>query len=427
MSLGKLSLRWPSLRWPWAGREATATRRERLMPGDERFLEGVKAAQVSEGTPGASMAIWLMAAVVGFTVVWAQQAKVDQITRADAKVIPDGREQVISSLEGGILRSVQVKEGMLVEQGQTLVRLDPTRVEAVQNEGQAKELALKAAIARLTAEATGQPLNFPPEVVAQPALVQGETDAFNARKQSLNEAVAVNRHSLGLLMREVAMSERMADKGVLSNVEVMRLRRQANELVLQVQDRINRFRQEASSELVRVQTEMAQLQEQLVVKQDVLSRTVIKSPIRGLVKNIRLATVGGVVQPGAAIMEIVPVSQQVLIEARVKPADIGFVRLGLPVQVKLSAYDFYTYGGLKGRIDYLSPDALTDEPKSANQDNSYYRALIRAEVSTLKQAGQPLPVIPGMTGTAEMRTGEQTVLGYVLRPLMKSKEAFTER
>lgn len=223
------------------------------------------------------------------------------------------------------------------------------------------------------------------------------------------------------------MSERMADKGVLSNVEVMRLRRQANELVLQVQDRINRFRQDASSELVRAQTEMAQLQEQLVVKQDVLSRTVIKSPIRGLVKNIRLATVGGVVQPGAPIMEIVPVSQQVLIEARVKPADIGFVRLGLPVQVKLSAYDFYTYGGLKGRIDYLSPDALTDEPKSSNQDNSYYRALIRAEVSTLKQAGQPLPVIPGMTGTAEMRTGEQTVLGYVLRPLMKSKEAFTER
>jgi adhesin transport system membrane fusion protein len=409
-------------RWPWMGGG-----RARLQAGDERFLEGVKAAQINEGTPGASLTIWLMAGIVGFTLVWAQQAKVDQITKAEAKIIPDGREQVISSLEGGILREVLVKEGMLVEQGQQLVRLDPTRVEAAQNEGQAKALALKAAIARLQAEATGKPLQFPQEVQAAPELVQGETDAFNARQQLLNEAVAVNRHSLGLLMREVAMSERMADKGVLSNVEVMRLRRQANDLLLQVQDRINRFRQEASSDLVRAQTELAQVQEQMVVKQDVLSRTQIKSPIRGLVKNIRLATLGGVVQPGAAIMEIVPVSRQVLVEARVKPADIGFVRLGMPVQIKLSAYDFYTYGGLKGRIDYLSPDALTDEPKTSNQDNSYYRALIRADVSNLKQAGQPLPVIPGMTGTVEVRTGEQTVLSYVFKPLMKSREAFTER
>ncbi|TBO32590.1 HlyD family type I secretion periplasmic adaptor subunit [Aquabacterium lacunae] len=413
------------LRWPWP--VSGAARVRRAAPGDERFLAGAKAAQVIDGAPAVALTLWLLLAIVGFTFAWAYQAKVDQITRAEAKVIPDGREQIISSLEGGILRTLLVKEGMLVEQGQALVRLDPTRVEALQNEGQAKTLALKAAIVRLTAEASGKSLEFPEEVAAVPALVQGETDAFNARRQLLNEAVAVNRHSLGLLMREVAMAERMADKGVLSNVEVMRLRRQANDLLLQVQDRINRFRQEASSELVRVQTELAQLQEQMIVKQDVLSRTLIRSPIRGQVKHIRLGTVGGVIQPGAAIMEIVPVSEQVLVEARIKPADIGFVRLGMPVQVKLSAYDFYTYGGLKGRLDYLSPDALSDEPKSANQDNSYYRALIRADATELKKAGQPLPVIPGMTGTVEVRTGEQTVLSYVFRPLLKSREAFTER
>ena len=165
-----------------------------------------------------------------------------------------------------------------------------------------------------------------------------------------------------------------------------------------------------------------------MVKQDVLTRTVIKSPIKGLVKNIRLGSLGGVVQPGAAIMEIVPLTTRILIEARIKPADIGFVRVGLPAQVKLSAYDYYTYGGLKGQIEYISPDALSDDPRgSGAQDNSYYRARVRSEVSNLRRAGQPLPVIPGMTATVEIRTGEQTVLSYVMRPLMRSREAFTER
>ena len=414
------------MRWPFKSLFHLG-RSNLLAPGDERFLSGVQAAQVNEGTPGASLAILLMVVVVSVAGIWAYKAKVDQITRADAKVIPDGREQVISSLEGGILRQLMVREGAVVEEGQALVKLDPTRVEAAQNEGQAKQLALRASIARLTAESTGRALQFPEEVAAVPGLVEGETDAFNARRQLLNEAVAVNRHSLGLLMRELDMSERMADRGVLSNVEVMRLRRQVNDQLLQVQDRTNRFRQEAASELVRVQTELAQLQEQMVVKQDVLKRTVIKSPIKGQIKNIRLGTVGGVIQPGAAIMEIVPLSSRLLIEARIKPADIGFVRVGSSAQIKLSAYDFYTYGGLQGHIDYISPDALTDDARAANAENSYYRALIRTDLSTLKQRGQALPVIPGMTGTVEIRTGEQTVLSYVMRPLMRTHEAFTER
>jgi len=415
-----------AMRWPFKTLFQLG-RSNLLAPGDERFLSGVRAAQVTEGTPGASLSIELMVVVVSFAGVWAYKAKVDQITKADAKVIPDGREQIISSLEGGILRELLVREGAVVDQGQALLKLDPTRVEAAQNEGEAKQLALKASIARLSAESTGRSLQFPAEVQAAPGLVEGETDAFNARRQLLTEAVAVNRHSLGLLMRELDMSERMADKGVLSNVEVMRLRRQVNDQLLQVQDRTNRFRQEAASELVRVQTALAQLQEQMVVKQDVLKRTVIKSPIKGQIKNIRLGTVGGVIQPGAAIMEIVPVSSRLLIEAKIKPADIGFVRVGAQAQIKLSAYDFYTYGGLQGHIDYISPDALTDDARAANGDNSYYRALIRTDLSTLKQRGQALPVIPGMTGTIEIKTGEQTVLSYVMRPLMRTHEAFTER
>ena len=415
------------MRLPSFGGKGRSPSSGRFFPGDEQFLSGVSQARMAEGTPRANWVLWLMAVFVALTVFWAATARVDMITRAEAKVVPDGREQVISSLEGGILRELKVREGMVVDKGQELVQLDPTRVEAAQQEGQAKRLALKAMIARLSAEATGRPLNFPPDVSSDETLVEGERDAYDARRVSLEEAVAVNRRNLGLLQRELHMSQTLASRGLLSDVEVMRLRRQANDLMLQIQDRINRFRQDASSDLVKARTELAQIEEQMVVKQDVLQRTSIKSPIRGVIKHIKMATIGGVVQAGAPIMEIAPVGAQLLIEAKVKPADIGFVRMGLSALVKLSAYDYYTYGGLQGRIDYISPDALTEEGKAASGDNSYYRALIRTEVSTLKQADQPLPIIPGMTANVEIRTGEQSVLRYLLKPMLRYNEAFTER
>jgi membrane fusion protein, adhesin transport system len=344
------------MRLPGFGGKGRSLSSGRFFPGDEQFLSGVNQARMSEGTPRANWVLWLMAGFVALGVFWAATARVDMITRAEAKVVPDGREQVISSLEGGILRDLRVREGMVVEKGQELAQLDPTRVEAAQQEGQAKRLALKAMIARLSAEATGRPLKFPPDVAKDETLVEGERDAFDARRFSLDEAVAVNRRNLGLLQRELHMSETLASRGLLSDVEVMRLRRQVNDLMLQIQDRTNRFRQDASSDLVKARTELAQIEEQMVVKQDVLQRTSIKSPIRGVIKHIKMATIGGVVQAGAPIMEIAPVGAQLLIEAKVKPADIGFVRLGLSALVKLSAYDYYTYGGLQGRIDYISPD-----------------------------------------------------------------------
>lgn len=396
-------------------------------PGDEQFLSGIKEAHVVETAVKATWSLYLMAAVVLTVVVWAFLAKVDQIVRADGRVVSDGREQIISSLEGGILGNMLVREGMLVEKGQDLVQLDPTRFEAQQNEGQAKRIALMATVARLQAEAMGKTLVFPPEVLADRSVMQGETESYEARRLALNEAVGVTRRSLSLLQRELHMSERLSASGLMSEVEVMRLQRQANDLNLQIQERVNRFRQDASGELVKARTEMAQLEEQMVVKQDVLSRTMLKSPVRGLVKNIRIGTVGGVVQAGAPIMEIVPVGTRILVEAHIKPADIGFIRKGLPVTVKLSAYDYFVYGGLEGVVDYISPDALAEEGKAASPEATYYRALIRSDVSTLHQGGKPLSVIPGMVASVEMRTGERTVMQYVLLPMMKSKEAFQER
>ncbi|TAK95632.1 MAG: HlyD family type I secretion periplasmic adaptor subunit [Aquabacterium sp.] len=396
-------------------------------PGDEAFLSGIKQAELVEATPQAVWSIYLMLTVVIVAITWAFMARVEQITKAEGKVVSDGREQVIASLEGGILRNMLVREGMTVEKGQDLLQIDPTRAEASQNEGEAKRLALTGTLARLLAESTGKPLLFPKEVRALPQIVHDETESYEARRLALEEAVGVTRRSLALLRRELAMAERMSAKGLMSEVEVMRSQRQVNDLTLQIQERVNRFRQDASGELVKVRSELAQLEEQMVVKQDLLTRTTLKSPVKGLVKNIRIATVGGVVPAGAAIMEILPLGSRVMIEARIKPADIGFVHVGLPVTVKLSAYDYFMYGGLKGTIDYISPDALGDDAKTGARDATYYRATIRSDVSTLHQGKKPLAVMPGMNATVEVMTGERTVLQYLLQPLVKSQEAFTER
>lgn len=398
-----------------------------LKDGDTRYLTQLRAAQIVEDTPRITWALYLMLAIVLTAIGWAAIARVDEVTRADGRVVPDGREQVIASLEGGLLRELYVREGMQVQEGQELVQLDPTRFEAQQNEGQAKRLALKGTVARLTAESTGRALKFPADVSASASIVAAETEAFGARKYALDAAVAANQRSVGLLMRELGVSEAMAAKGLMSDVEVMRLRRQVNDLQLQSQERINKFRQDASTELVRVQTELALLDEQIAGRADVLRRTVLTSPVRGLVKNIRAATIGGVISPGAPIMEIVPLSNRVLVEARIKPKDIGFVRVGQTAEVKLAAYDYTTYGGVKGKIEYISPDALGDTEKGASPDQTYYRVLVRGEKSTLKQGSKPLPVLPGMTGTVEVRTGERSVLDFIMRPMLKSREAFKER
>ena len=404
-------------------------RSAKLQRGDIAYLSPSQAAREFEPAVAATWAVYLMLAALACALLWAAIAQVDMITRTDARVVPEGREQVIASLEGGILRELRVREGEAVAAGQPLALLDPTRVEAQQNESRAKRLALVATIARLQAEATGRPLAFAPELKAVPAIVQGETDSFNARQRGLNEAVGINQRNQRLLERELAMAESMAGKGLMSDVEVMRLRRQVNDMAQQTHERVNRFRQDASAELVRSQTELSMQVEQGVVRDDMLKRTVLTSPVRGLVKNIRLNTVGGVVSPGAPVMEIVPVGEQVLVELRVKPSDIGFTKVGQLVEIKLSAYDYTVYGSLHGQVHTLSPDALGDADKGAASagDATYYRALVRADRSTLKAAGKPLQVLPGMQGSAEIRVGRRSVLSFLLRPMMKAQEAFTER
>jgi adhesin transport system membrane fusion protein len=401
-------------------------RQPELRRSDVPYVSAVGGAHVVEPAPAALWAVYLLLLVLLVALGWAALAKVDIVTKANGRVVPDGREQVIASLEGGILREMLVREGQQVKAGQVLATLDPTRVEAQQAEGQAKRLALRAAVVRLLGEASDKPLDFPPDLKKAKGIVEGETESYNARKRGLNEAVDSTRRSVALLQRELTVAESMAAKGLMSDVEVMRVRRQVNDLNLQIQERVNRFRQDASSELVRVRTELALLEEQMVVRDDALRRTTLVSPIRGVIKQIRTNTVGGVVTPGATVLEILPLGPRVLIEARVRPADIGFVKVGQGVTVKLSSYDYTIYGGLKGTVQSISPDALGD-PERQTPDGTYYRAIVQAERSTLLHGQKPLEVLPGMTGQVEIRTGQRSVLGFLVRPMMKSQEAFRER
>ncbi len=396
-----------------------------LQRGDVPYIGAVQSAYLLDPAPAAMWAVYLLLAAIAMAVAWAGFSQVDIVAKANGRVVPDGKEQVIASLEGGILREMLVREGQQVTEGQALAMLDPTRFESQQAEGTAKKLALLGTLARLQAEATGKALSFPdgiPEAVAA-----AEIESNEARQRALNEAVETTGHSAALLQRELNMAQTMSSRGLMSEVEVMRVRRQLNDLQLQTQERINRFRQEAAGEMVRVRNELALLEEQMVVRDDALRRTTLLSPVNGVVKTIRANTVGGVVQAGAPVMEILPLGPRVLVEARVKPADIGFVRTGQEVRVKLSAYEYTIYGSLEGTVVSISPDAMGDPDKAATPEGTWYRAMVRADPSGLQKAGKPLSVLPGMTGTVEIRTGQRSVLAFVLRPMLKSQEAFRER
>lgn len=389
------------------------------------FVSAIHAAQIDEPMPRATWTLYLLCVIVIVGIAWSALAQVDEITRSDGRIVPDGREQIIASLDAGILREMKVREGQEVQLGQELASLDPTRAEAQQNEGQSKLSALKAAAARLSAEANGRSsVKFPPEVDANSSYAQAEVESFEARKRLLEEAMGAINRSLGLIGKEQKLAQDMSARGLMSDVEVMRLNRQVNEMQQQRTERMSRYRQEASTELVRVQSEMAQLGEQMVVRQDAMTRTVLKSPVHGIVKTVKFGTVGGVIGSGAPIVEIAPLGPKVLIEAKIKPKDIGFVHLGQTAEIKLSGYDFNVYGGLEGKVSFISPDAVTDGDKDAG---GHYRAIVTSDRNNLKYQGAPLPVIPGMQASVEIKTGQRSVLSYLLRPMMKSREALRER
>lgn len=400
----------------------------RLRDNDIAYVSDLQAALIAQKTTASTVVLLLIATVLTGLIVWAYFARVEEITKGEGRVIPSSREQVIQSLEGGILEQMNVKEGDVVEAGQVLLKIDPTRAGASFREAQSKALALKGQLARLRSEAYGQPLVFPPEVVAVPSIVTAETEAYNARKQALEEGIAGLQKSLSLANGELTVSERLAKQGLISDVEILRMKRQANEFNLQISERRNKYRSDANAELTRAESELAQSLENAAGREDVMKRTKLTAPMKGIVKNVRVNTIGGVIQQGQDIMEIVPLEDKLLVEAKILPADVAFLRPGLPATVKISAYDYSIYGGLSGKVELISPDTIKDDDRSRQgKPDTYYRVLIRTDQAELTRGDKHFPIIPGMTATAEIRTGEKTILDYLLKPALKAREAFRER
>ncbi|AKE94811.1 HlyD family efflux transporter periplasmic adaptor subunit [Cronobacter sakazakii] len=372
-----------------------------------------------------SSVIWLTLAALVLFFVWAWFATLDEVTVGTGKITPSSRAQVIESLDGGIVNALMVHEGDVVERGQMLARLDPTRFQSNYGEAAARARALRASSERLRSELTGEPLQFSEESMREPALVARERQLYESRRRNLNETLENLQKTYNLVMAELRMTQPLVAKGAASEVEVIRLQRQAAELKGKMDDARNQFAVRAREEQVKNNADLdAQLQV-MAGKADQLDRATLFSPVRGVVKDIQVTTVGGVLQPGGKLMEIVPLEDQLLVETCINPRDIAYIRPGLPATVKITAYDSSIYGDLKGEVEMVSPDTLQDEVK---RDQFYYRVYVRTKSAELKNRnGKRFPILPGMVANVEIKTGQKTVLDYLIKPLNKVKEALRER
>ena len=358
-------------------------------------------------------------------LLWSYFAEVVEVSTGDGRVIPISREQVIQSLEGGILLDLMVREGDIVEADQILAQMDLTKTESNVEESAARYRATLASVARLEAEVSGSVLEFPPELAAYPDLIASETRLYHTRRDALQQTLAGVEKSLVLVREELAITESLVEIGAASNVEVLRLRRQISELELKAGDIRSEYMVLAREELAKARAEAQSLQSVVRGRADSLSRLTIRSPVRGIVKDIEITTRGGVIPPNGRLMEIVPLGDQLLVEARISPRDIAFIHPGQSAKVKITAYDYTVYGGLDGHVTMISPDTIRDEAKP---DNVYYRVFIRTEGDALvNQAGSRFPIVPGMIATVDIRTGQKTVFDYLMKPINYAGEALRER
>ncbi|SDH93128.1 membrane fusion protein, adhesin transport system [Pseudomonas benzenivorans] len=433
--------------------------------GDEPLPE-VGRALIEDAPRVIRLTIWGLIAFVAFCLLWAHFAVVDEVTRGDGKAIPSSRLQKIQNLEGGIVSELFVREGQVVNIGDPLLRLDDTRFASNVGETEADRLALLLRVERLSAEVQGRELQVADEVREKaPRQAENEEQLFNSRRQQLQDEVAgleqqlvqrrqelrefaskqvQFRNSLGLLRQEIQMSEPLVAEGAISQVEVLRLKRaevesrgqleattlampRAEAAITEAERKIDetrgRFRSEALAELNEARTELSKIQSTGKALEDRVNRTLVTSPVRGIVKQLLVNTIGGVIQPGSDLVEIVPLDDNLLVEARIRPQDIAFLHPGQEAMVKFTAYDYTIYGGLKAELVQIGADTVTDD-----DGNSFYVIKLRTDRSHLGSVEQPLLIIPGMVASVDIITGKKSVLSYLLKPIIRARaEALRER
>ena len=433
---------------------------------DQAFLSDLRAATTARPPLATTLFLLVIALLVAAFGGWAAYAHIDEVAVGMGKIIPSSQVQVIQNLEGGILADMLIREGEMVEQGQVLLRVDATGFQSELRQNRAKQMALEGQIARLTAETQGRDIVFPPHILEnRPDVAERESALFKSRQSELEASLdgigqqieqrrqEVNNlksreqslaRSLSFAQQELSMSLELAEKGYRSKLEVLKLRQKFTELEGQLdstriavpqaqaalseaerklEERRHAHRSQALAELTQYRSELVALTEGLRAQEDRVTRREVRSPVHGIVKHLKVHTIGGVIQPGADLVEIVPVDDQLLVEARVSPSDIAFIRPGQKATVKLTAYDYSIYGGLDAELDHISADSLMTE-----RGEPYYLIRVRTKQNHVGRDGKKLAVMPGMVASVDIVTGDKTILQYIMKPLLKTTErALRER
>ena len=434
---------------------------------DSDFASDVVAAKIQGPHP---RSLLLLFGIVAFFVVgyiWADNAMLDEVTRGNGKVIPSSQVQIIQNLEGGILQQLMVAEGDIVEKGQILLRIDDTGYASRAGEIESNYLNLMGRIARLEAEANGGALTFPAELLAERKDISvREQNLYNARQAELQSQIQILRQQaqqrsqeiqeingrlkqlqtgLELANEEMDITEPLVVKGIVPKVQSLKLRREINDLKGQIsasqlslprvegalkeanqriEEKILSFKSQASQELGQTRAEYEAARQAILGVKDRVARTDVRSPVAGEVKDLKIQTIGGVVKPGQDIIEIVPIEDSLLVEAHIRPADIAFLRPGQDATVKITAYDYSIYGGLPAKLQRISADTITDEKTG----ESFYQITVRTDQNYLERGQNKYPIIPGMVASVDILTGHKTVLDYILKPILKTRNmALRER
>ncbi|MEW9921523.1 HlyD family type I secretion periplasmic adaptor subunit [Marimonas sp. MJW-29] len=385
-------------------------------------------AQLHREMRGPSAVVWLSAAAVLLFIVWAAFAWVDEIVRAEGSMISSSRPQIIQNLEGGILAELAVAEGDMVERGDVLARLHGTQFQSSVDDLRDQISAFEIRRLRLEAELAGQfDFTVPQEWAARtPDIVESERALLRARQSDFVLRSDGAKRVLVEAEREAEVMNDLLDRKIVSLIEATRARKAYADAQIRFDEITTQSELDRAQEYSDVLKELATLRQNLKASTDQLERTVLRSPMRGIVNNLSVTTIGGVVRPGEEILQIIPLGEELFVEARVKPEDIAGVRPGQEATVKLSAYDYTIYGSLKGRVKLVSADTFKDERARAADGDPHYKVTVEVDTGSLTERQAGLRIRPGMQASVELHTGEKTVLQYLLKPLYKSKEAFRE-
>jgi len=352
-------------------------------------------------------------------VVWASAGKIDQVTRAQGQIIAAERTQIIQSPDGGILTELHVKEGDLVKAGQLLATLQKERAQAAVSDTKAKVAALRITLTRLQAEIFEKPLQFDPSLLSYTSYVQNQTELFNKRQRAFKDEISALKKILALADDELKINRLLEASGDVSRAELLRLERSSADIGAQLTSKRNKYFQDAQAEMTKTQEDLSTQTEQLNDRTSLLEHTELVAPVDGVVNNIKVNTLGGVVRQGDTVMELLPGGNNLIVETKILPADIGFIKIGQTASVKLDAYDYSIYGGMRGNVSYISPDVLTEETKQGPM--TYYRVRVMITGTEFKgEKASQIQVRPGLTANVEIKAMERTVLSYLIKPLSKT-------